>query len=247
MNEFPVALPGAANDNTLMWAHPHDIEPAALLQNMVGRADLSNVVHRRGLAQHRGPCLVGTEGSGREAILRTIFGMLTPVKGKVVVIDFWTTFCNPCVGSLTHLNNLYAKNKDKGLVVIGISMDTSDTAGRMLEILSRSKNPSAELDAHVRRYAANRDILLDRLPELGITSFAPPDGAFYAFPDVSGTGFTARTLQDRWLEELGVATIAGTSFGARGEGHVRFSYASSLADIHEAMRRLGGWLHDHVA
>lgn len=50
---------------------------------------------------------------------------------KVVVIDFWTTFCNPCVGSLTHLNNLYAKNKDKGLVVIGISMDPSDTAGNV--------------------------------------------------------------------------------------------------------------------
>lgn len=50
---------------------------------------------------------------------------------KVIVIDFWTTFCNPCVGSLTHLNALYARHKDKGLVVIGISMDPSDTAGNV--------------------------------------------------------------------------------------------------------------------
>jgi len=49
----------------------------------------------------------------------------------VVVIDFWTTFCQPCVGSLAHLNELYKKNKDKGLVVITVSMDPPDTAGNV--------------------------------------------------------------------------------------------------------------------
>jgi aspartate aminotransferase len=80
---------------------------------------------------------------------------------------------------------------------------------------------------------------LNRLP--GIRC-APPGGAFYAFPDVVATGFSSRELQDRWLDELGVATIAGAGFGARGEGHVRFSYAASLDDIREATRRLDGWL-----
>jgi peroxiredoxin len=54
---------------------------------------------------------------------------------KVIVIDFWTTFCNPCVGSLTHLNALYKKHKDAGLVVLAISMDPPDTAGNVIPFL----------------------------------------------------------------------------------------------------------------
>ena len=52
----------------------------------------------------------------------------------------------------------------------------------------------------------------------------------------------ARELQDRWLEEAGVAAIAGTSFGAQGEGYIRFSYANSTANILEAMQRIERWL-----
>jgi aspartate/methionine/tyrosine aminotransferase len=65
-----------------------------------------------------------------------------------------------------------------------------------------------------------------------------PLGAFYAFPDITGTGRSARELQDLLLNEAGVATIAGTSFGAQGEGFLRFSYAASTDDIREAMRRI---------
>jgi aspartate/methionine/tyrosine aminotransferase len=72
-----------------------------------------------------------------------------------------------------------------------------------------------------------------------------PGGAFYAFANVTGTGFGARELQDRWLEEAGVATIAGTSFGGLGEGFVRFSYAAALERIEEAIGRLGVWLEAH--
>jgi aspartate/methionine/tyrosine aminotransferase len=74
-----------------------------------------------------------------------------------------------------------------------------------------------------------------------------PGGAFYAFPNVGGTGFAARELQDRWLEEVGVATIAGTSFGTLGEGFVRFSYAAALERIEEAIARVQHWLERHAA
>ncbi len=65
-----------------------------------------------------------------------------------------------------------------------------------------------------------------------------PGGAFYAFPNIEGTGMTAREAQDRFLAEAGVATVAGTSFGAWGEGYLRFSYASSIESIREAVRRI---------
>jgi len=69
-----------------------------------------------------------------------------------------------------------------------------------------------------------------------------PGGAFYAFPNIEGTGMSAKALQDQLLEEAGVAIIAGTSFGAQGEGYVRFSYANSTENIREAIRRVREFL-----
>ncbi|MCH8188000.1 MAG: aminotransferase class I/II-fold pyridoxal phosphate-dependent enzyme, partial [Proteobacteria bacterium] len=69
-------------------------------------------------------------------------------------------------------------------------------------------------------------------------SCVTPLGAFYAFPNIAGTGKSAAELQNLMLNEAGVATVAGTSFGAFGEGYVRFSYANSAENIREAMRRI---------
>ena len=65
-----------------------------------------------------------------------------------------------------------------------------------------------------------------------------PQGAFYAMPNIEGTGIGARELQDGLLEVAGVATVAGTSFGEYGEGYLRFSYAASSEQILEAMTRI---------
>jgi aspartate aminotransferase len=65
-----------------------------------------------------------------------------------------------------------------------------------------------------------------------------PDGAFYAFPNITGTGYDSRELADRLLEEAGVACLAGTAFGSHGEGYLRFSYANSLDNINLALDRV---------
>ncbi|MGB8181818.1 MAG: pyridoxal phosphate-dependent aminotransferase [Stellaceae bacterium] len=99
-----------------------------------------------------------------------------------------------------------------------------------------------EVDAMVRAFAERRQVIvgaLNKLPGLHCTT---PGGAFYAFPNVAGTGMGAREIERRLLDEAGIATVAGTSFGAFGEGFVRFSYAASREAIEEAMARLGEWL-----
>ena len=65
-----------------------------------------------------------------------------------------------------------------------------------------------------------------------------PKGAFYAFPNITGTKRASADLQDLMLNEAHVATVAGTSFGRFGEGYVRFSYVNSADNIREAMRRI---------
>jgi aspartate/methionine/tyrosine aminotransferase len=69
-----------------------------------------------------------------------------------------------------------------------------------------------------------------------------PGGAFYGFPNITGTGLDARALQSELLEQAGVATVAGTSFGEYGEGYLRFSYAASREAIGEAMERIRNFL-----
>ncbi|WP_374298687.1 pyridoxal phosphate-dependent aminotransferase [Ferrovibrio sp.] len=80
---------------------------------------------------------------------------------------------------------------------------------------------------------------LNRIPGL---SCIKPEGAFYAFPNIAGTGLTARQMQDGLLEQAGVATIAGTSFGRHGEGYLRLSFAASDEAITEALQRIANFL-----
>ncbi|MCY3733502.1 MAG: aminotransferase class I/II-fold pyridoxal phosphate-dependent enzyme, partial [Chloroflexi bacterium] len=83
-----------------------------------------------------------------------------------------------------------------------------------------------------------REVIVKELNDVPGVSCVTPLGAFYAFPNISETGIDARTLQERLLEEAGLAVIAGTSFGHLGEGYLRFSYAASLEEIVEGVDRM---------
>src|SRR6267378_3783036 len=91
--------------------------------------------------------------------------------------------------------------------------------------------PQDAVHSMVAAFAERRKMIVGALNGLPGFRCATPGGAFYAFPNVAGTGFDAKGLQTRLLDEAGVATIAGTSFGAFGEGYLRFSYASSLPQL----------------
>ena len=98
--------------------------------------------------------------------------------------------------------------------------------------------PQDSVDAMVAAFDERREVIAAELNAIPGFRCTRPLGAFYAFPDITGTGRTARELQDLLLNEAGVATIAGASFGAQGEGFLRFSYAASTDDIREAMDRI---------
>jgi aspartate aminotransferase len=98
--------------------------------------------------------------------------------------------------------------------------------------------PREPVQRMVAAFAERRRFIVEALNGLPGIRCARPGGAFYAFPNVSGTGLDARTLQNRLIEEAGVATIAGTSFGEFGEGYLRFSYANSREAIAEAIERI---------
>jgi len=90
----------------------------------------------------------------------------------------------------------------------------------------------------VDAFATRRRMIVDALNSLPGFRCVEPGGAFYAFPSIEGTGFDSRTLQAKLLDEAGVATIAGTSFGRQGAGYLRISYASGLPALAEAVERI---------
>src|SRR3546814_11804111 len=90
----------------------------------------------------------------------------------------------------------------------------------------------------VAAFAERRRVVVDELNALPGVSCVEPGGAFYVFPNVSRLGLPAKRIETGLLEEAGVATIAGTSFGAQGEGFIRISYANSVEHIRAAMGRL---------
>ena len=99
-----------------------------------------------------------------------------------------------------------------------------------------------ELDANVARYAENRALLLEQLPQAGFENLAPADGAFYIYADVSQMTNDSQDFCRQMLDETGVAATSGVDFDPeRGNAYVRFSFSGSTEDMAEAARRLRHW------
>ncbi len=96
-----------------------------------------------------------------------------------------------------------------------------------------------ELEANMAVYRANRQLMIEGLPKAGFAKFAPPDGAFYVYVDVSDYTDDSRAFAREILDQAGVAVTPGLDFDpVRGHQTLRFSYARSTADIEEGLQRL---------
>jgi len=107
--------------------------------------------------------------------------------------------------------------------------------------------PQRDVDKMVAEFQRRRDVIVEGLNKIDGVSCTMPLGAFYVFPNVTGTGFGSKELATRLLDEAGIACLSGTAFGSFGEGYLRFSYANSVANIREALARFEKFLVGAVA
>ncbi len=108
-----------------------------------------------------------------------------------------------------------------------------------VEALSGPQDP---VDAMAAEFRTRRALMVEGLDALPGVTAPMPHGAFYAFPDVSGTGMDGATLAARLLDEAGVCVLAGTAFGRVASGHLRVSYANSEANLSTALDRMADFL-----
>jgi aspartate/methionine/tyrosine aminotransferase len=104
-----------------------------------------------------------------------------------------------------------------------------------VEALTGDQSPVEQMVAEFRR---RRDVIVAGLNAIEGFSCRVPKGAFYVFPNITGTGWSSKKLADYLLETAGVACVAGTAFGAYGEGYIRFSFANSVENIKAAVERV---------
>lgn len=96
----------------------------------------------------------------------------------------------------------------------------------------------SEVNKMVAEFKRRRDFIVEGLNKIPGMSCKMPKGAFYAFPNIKKLGLASKPLADRLLNEAQVATLSGTAFGALGEGYIRLSYANSIDNIKEALKRI---------
>ncbi|MEY4091921.1 MAG: hypothetical protein RLZZ496_1103 [Pseudomonadota bacterium] len=106
--------------------------------------------------------------------------------------------------------------------------------------------PQDDVHKMVAEFDRRRKVVVEGLNKLPNVSAATPKGAFYAFPNISKTGWRAKPLASALLEEAGVATIGGPDFGVYGEGFIRLSYANSTENILRALERIETFLNEHA-
>jgi aspartate/methionine/tyrosine aminotransferase len=104
-----------------------------------------------------------------------------------------------------------------------------------LEALTGPQDSVAQM---IETYRRRRDVMIPKLNQINGFSCKVPRGAFYAFPEVTGTGLSSFDLSMKILDEAQVATVPGSAFGSKGEGHIRLAYANSIENIELALDRI---------
>ena len=130
------------------------------------------------------------------------------------------------------------------LIINTISGVTAFAQAGAIEAL---RGPQDDVEAMVREFNARRDLVVDGLNAIPGIRCHRPTGAFYVFPDISGTGLTGAELAERLLQEAGVCVLAGTAFGGVGVNHIRISYANSRENLTEALGRIRAFVAPLVA
>jgi aspartate/methionine/tyrosine aminotransferase len=103
-----------------------------------------------------------------------------------------------------------------------------------------------EVGSMITEFHRRRDAIVQGLNAIPGIRCSKPAGAFYVFPNIQALQVTSADAERILLEEAGVAALSGTAFGSHGEGYMRFSYANSIENIREALRRIGAWVQSQV-
>jgi aspartate/methionine/tyrosine aminotransferase len=211
--------------------------PANPTGGVLNRADLQRIAE---LAQEHDLWVMADEIYGRilyDGEEHVSFASLPGMAERTIVLDgFSKTF------AMTGWRLGYAVVPESLKEVYGeLVINTISCAPTFAQVgaVQALVGPQDDVDAMVVEFKARRDLIVNGLNEIEGIRCATPLGAFYAFPDISGTGLTGAEFAERLLVDHDVCVLAGTAFGGVGTDHIRISYANSRENLSEALNRIG--------
>ena len=219
--------------------------PANPTGGVVPRAQFDRLA--AGLADHPQVAVMSDEIYGRMLYDgREHVSMLTypELRDRLILLDGWSKTYAMTGWRLGFA--VWPKSLVEGVTRLAVNSHSCVNAAAQYAGIAALQGPQDAVDAMNAAFAERRQVIVSALNQLPGFRCVEPGGAFYAFPNIAGTGLETKALQTKLLEEAGVAVVAGTSFGAEGDGYLRFSYANSVEAISEAARRVGGWLTENV-
>ena len=167
------------------------------------------------------------------------------IADRLILLDGWSKTYAMTGWRLGY--GVWPSNLVEPVTRLAINSHSCVNAPSQFAAIAALEGPQDAVGTMVAAFAARRRRVIGRLNALPGIRCPEAEGAFYAFPNVADTGLDARTLQDRLLQDVGVALIAGTSFGDAGEGYLRLSYAADMAALDDGIDRLASFLQTATA
>ena len=164
------------------------------------------------------------------------------IRDRLIILDGWSKTYAMTGWRLGF--SVWPKSIVDHVVRLNVNCHSCVNAPTQFAGIAALEGPQDKVIEMVEAFDERRRVIVPMLNQLPGFTCVNPGGAFYAFPNITGTGMTAKELQNKMLETAGVATVAGTSFGIHGEGYIRFSYANSTENIKRAIERIGKLLVD---
>jgi len=162
------------------------------------------------------------------------------IRDRVILLDGWSKTYAMTGWRLGYA--IWPKDLAEPATRLSINCHSCVNAPTQYAGMAALTGPQDAVRVMTEAFDERRKVIVEELNTIPGFRCLNPGGAFYTFPSIADTGMTARQAQDGLLEEVGVATVAGTSFGEYGEGFLRFSYANSIENIREALQRIRVWL-----
>ena len=215
--------------------------PANPTGGVTPRAEFDKLVE--GLQKHPQVCLMSDEiysrllYDGREHVSLLTYPEMAD---RLILLDGWSKTYAMTGWRLGF--GVWPESLVEGAVRLAVNSSSCVNAATQYAGIAALQGPQDSVDEMARAFDERRRYLVEALNAIPGVSCVEPGGAFYAFPNISKTGLSAKEMEKGLLEEAGVAAIAGTSFGRYGEGYLRLSYANSLENIQEAVGRIASWL-----
>lgn len=158
------------------------------------------------------------------------------IRDRVIVLDGWSKTYSMTGWRLGY--GIWPKALMPHAERLQINSNSCASAPVQVAGIEALRGPQDAVARMMKAFDERRHVIVDGLNDIPGFSCVMPRGAFYAFPNVTGTGIRSKELEERLLNDVGVAVLSGTSFGRMGEGYLRFSYAASTDDIREGLRRV---------